>query len=153
MDLYEEFGHLVDALNQADVPFAVCGGVAVVLYGHVRATTDVDLLVPADQVHRAMASVRTIGYGHPALPMAFDAGTPTERRVHRVSKVVDKDTLTLDLITVGPALQTVWETRRTLQWKGRHLPIVSREGLARMKRLAGRLQDLADLESLGLCDG
>lgn len=152
MNLYEEFEQLVEALTRAEVSFAVCGGLAVVLYGHVRATRDVDLLVPAEEVVRAKAAVKAIGFDLPAAPMTFDGGSPAERRVHRVSKIVGEELLALDLITVGPGLQMVWETRRTLDWKGRRLPIVSREGLGRMKRLAGRLQDLADLENLGIKD-
>ncbi|MDP3233040.1 MAG: hypothetical protein Q8S33_20575 [Myxococcales bacterium] len=45
MDLFDEFGRIIDVLNANGVEYAVCGGVAVNLLGHVRATRDIDLLV------------------------------------------------------------------------------------------------------------
>lgn len=35
-------------------------------------------------------------------------------------------------------------------WEGRHVSIVPRDGLAQMKTLAGRDQDLTDLKQLGI---
>ena len=57
--------------------------------------------------------------------------------------------LTLDLLLVNPVLQRVWEEREVYEWQGRQVQIVSAAGLARMKRLAGRDQDLLDLKKLG----
>ena len=86
----------------------------------------------------------------PADPMTFGAGTPTERVVHRISKVSDGEHLTLDLLLVSPALEKAWEDREIYEWKGRPVRVVSVTGLAHMKRLAGRDQDLLDLKKLGI---
>lgn len=75
-------------------------------------------------------------------------GSP--REIQRVSKL-DPETgalLALDLIVVNTALEQVWATRTTLQAGERRMTVVSREGLATMKRIAGRLQDLVDLTKL-----
>jgi hypothetical protein len=56
--------------------------------------------------------------------------------------------LSLDLLVVGPTLDEVWEGRIVAAWGERRVSVVSREGLAIMKRLAGRPQDLADLAAL-----
>lgn len=45
MDLKRELLAVIRALNDADVPYALCGGMAVVLHGHPRLTRDIDLLV------------------------------------------------------------------------------------------------------------
>jgi hypothetical protein len=37
-----------------------------------------------------------------------------------------------------------------VEWEGRRVSIVSRDGLALMKSLAGRDQDLTDLKQLGI---
>lgn len=148
VDIYEELALITDALNRASVPFALCGGLAVVVHGYVRATKDIDLLVPAQQVERARAAVHEVGYRLPALPMRFRRGTPDETEVHRISKSFDEDILTLDLLVVGPASELAWSGRLLLDWNGRTIPVVSREGLARMKRAAGRPQDLLDIEKL-----
>ena len=56
--------------------------------------------------------------------------------------------LSLDLLLVTPQVQDVWQTREKIDFLGNQLSVVSREGLIKMKRLAGRPQDLADIERL-----
>ena len=46
-------------------------------------------------------------------------------------------------------LQVVWADREVFEWEGRPITVVSAGGLATMKRMAGRTQDLLDLEKLG----
>ena len=59
-----------------------------------------------------------------------------------------KTDLALDLLLVGPSIQTVWDSRGTAAFNGRQIPVVSREGLRQLKLIAGRKQDLLDLEKL-----
>ena len=56
----------------------------------------------------------------------------------------------LDLILVSPILEPAWQSRTIVEWEGRRVSIVSRDGLALMKTLAGRDQDLTDLKQLGI---
>ena len=82
--------------------------------------------------------------------MTFGLRTGQPREIQRVSKL-DPDTgelLALDLLVVNPALEAVWAGRQTLRAGDRAIVVVSREGLAMMKRLAGRRQDLADVAKL-----
>lgn len=150
MQLYDEFERLVEALQAAEVPFAVCGGIAVALHGFVRATDDIDLLVPASELERAKGAIKPLGFFQPAQPRTFGRGTERQCTVHRISKIDGEDHFIVDLLMVEPSYDDVWASRVDLRWKHRTLPVVSRAGLARMKRLAGRHQDLADLERLGL---
>lgn len=59
------FARLLADLVRGDVQFAVVGGVACVLHGHVRATEDVDILIDAraDNVERLLAVLRGWGAG------------------------------------------------------------------------------------------
>ncbi|MDP1560514.1 MAG: hypothetical protein Q8M16_03870 [Pirellulaceae bacterium] len=41
-----------------------------------------------------------------------------------------------------------WQNRETFQLADQHVQVVSRSGLIQMKTIAGRLQDLADIEGL-----
>ncbi|MBI4863021.1 MAG: hypothetical protein HY815_22570 [Candidatus Riflebacteria bacterium] len=151
MKLYDELRAVVDALTRANVPFAICGGLAVALHGYVRATKDIDLVVLEADVDQARSSVKAVGFSLAALPMTFDKGTPRERVVHRISKIEGDDHLVLDLIVVSPdRLGDVWADRQAIEWQGVRLDVVSRRGLYRMKRDAGRDQDLLDLKNLGL---
>jgi hypothetical protein len=152
MDLYSELLHLIDALNSAQLGYAVCGGIAVAIYGYPRFTKDIDLLIRSEDLARVLKTIEPRGFIDAAGSISFDTGGPQERVVHRISKIEGAEILTLDLLLVSPALEDVWQQREMFQWQGRALQLVSAEGLAKMKRLAGRDQDLLDLKKLGFAD-
>lgn len=77
-------------------------------------------------------------------------GEVCDWEIVRVSKVVGRDLLTLDLLLVGPSIRNVWDSREIRVFNGRQIGVVSREGMKRLKLIAGRKQDLLDLEQLGL---
>ncbi|MBI2894608.1 MAG: nucleotidyl transferase AbiEii/AbiGii toxin family protein [Deltaproteobacteria bacterium] len=148
VDLVAELEAVSGSLHADGVEFALCGGLAVAVHGHVRATKDIDLLIPSASRDAALGALAKVGYDVPALPMTFGAGTPTERRVQRVSKLADQGIVTVDLVFVEPAFREAWATRQTFERGEARLVVVSRDGLLAMKRLAGRTQDLADIEAL-----
>jgi len=148
MNLVDELHAVSRALSAAGISFAVCGGIAVTIHGATRTTKDIDLLVAPDDVPRALEAVRPLGYTYVALPMAFDAGTPAERRVQRVTKLDGGSSISLDLIAEAGALAGLLEDRIRVELPEGTIVVVSLASLQRMKRLAGRAQDLADLEKL-----
>ena len=152
MDLVRELRLVTATREEAGVPYAVCGGLAVTIHGATRSTKDIDLLVREDDVETIAERLRPLGWRFRALPMRFDEGTPKERLLHRISKIEGRHVLVLDLLVVMPVFEEIWATRERVDLPDGHLTVVSREGLATMKRLAGRNQDLADLERLGLDD-
>jgi aminoglycoside-2''-adenylyltransferase len=149
-DVIATLGAVVDALNTANVAYALCGGLAVNLHGHVRATRDIDLLLPLDQLDPARSALRPLGFQIDAGPIPFSSGTDRERVLYRVSRIRGTQLSTVDLMIVTPVLESAWASRVLARWRSRDVWTVSLDGLARMKRLAGRPQDLADLDNLGL---
>ena len=148
-NLYEEFRHVVGALGAARIPYAVCGGLAMSIHAHPRATIDIDLLAPPDAIAQIAATLS--GHG-------FVRRDPTPRRLaggqvvmHRLTKIVpgDPEVLVVDIIEAQPgATDAAWQTRTTLQWKGHPVPAISRAGLIALKRLHGSPQDRADISTL-----
>src|SRR6266852_2891078 len=61
------------ALNEADVPFLIVGGIAVIHHGYGRLTQDVDLVIKLEPavIRRAFGALSALGY-HPALPVTVD---------------------------------------------------------------------------------
>ena len=57
--------------------------------------------------------------------------------------------MTLDLLLVTPYLEDAWSEREKLRVGDFEMQVVSRRGLAKMKKAAGRPIDLADLAGLG----
>ena len=147
LDLLEEFRSIVSALEAAGIPFAVCGGLAVAIHSRPRATVDVDLLLPGDQIDSCKAVVRELGYTIEAGPMVI---RPDVIEMHRMSKADEEsgDLLSVDLWVVTRELEPVWSGGTRVGWEYGELPVVSRAGLIQMKRLRGSGQDQDDIRSL-----
>ena len=148
VNLVDELFAISRALRGAGIEYAVCGGIAVTIHGATRTTKDIDLLVAAADVPRILDVVRPLGYVFAALPMTFDEGTPKERHVQRVSKLEGEHHLVLDLIVADASLTGFLDGHIDLPLPEGDLSVVSRETLLKMKRLAARSQDLADVEAL-----
>jgi hypothetical protein len=144
IDLLEDFRALVAALDEARIDYAVVGALALAVHGFPRATTDIDLLVRKEDVERVLKAVERVGYRLPALPIAFRNGI----EVQRVTKVVGADHLILDLILVNDLLEEAWRSRTRLSSAEGAVTVISREALVQMKAMAGRPQDLVDLDRL-----
>ena len=147
LDLYEELKALVRGLVEHGIEYAVCGGLAMAVYQVPRATIDIDLLVPQDAVGPAEEFAASIGYTIDAKPLSLAGGRVEIRRVSKVDSDTH-DLLSLDLVLVTPALESVWESRERIEWEEGPLSVVSRDGLIRMKRLRDSGQDRDDIRAL-----
>jgi hypothetical protein len=148
VNVVDELRAIATALQSAGVRYAVCGGLAVTIHGAVRSTEDIDILVAPEDVARVIELVRPLGYTFAAGPMTFEANTPRTRHVQRVSKIVGSEAITLDILHADDAFEGFLDDRVQLVLPEGPITVVSRAVLIRMKRLAGRSQDLADLEKL-----
>jgi hypothetical protein len=153
VNLVDDLHAIAAALETAGIPYAVCGGVAVTIHGATRTTKDIDVLVRRADLAHVLNAVRPLGYAFAALPMTFDAGTPRERHVQRVTRIEGDQHLVLDLMLDEGALAGFLDDRITVELPEGPLRVVSRTALLAMKRMAGRSQDLADLEKLEGDDG
>ena len=150
MDIERELLAVVDVLNRARIPYALCGGVCLALHGCVRATQDIDLLVRQIDLPRLRQALRPTGFMvWTPKPMEFRRDEGAITRVHRVCKFVGEDFMILDLIEIGAGHEAAWKSRTRRKLQGRNVSLISALELARMKKVAGRKQDLADIEALG----
>ncbi len=123
------------------------------IHGATRSTKDIDVLIAPADVDRALEAVRAIGFKFAALPLVFDEGTTRERHVQRVSKIQGAEHLVLDFLLEEAAFSGLLANPVQIDLPEGALWVVPRDVLIRMKRLAGRHQDLADLEKLESDDG
>jgi len=144
--LLDELSQLIFALNENEIEYAVCGGLALAIHGFARATLDIDILIEAESLEKAYLIGAENGFDIRGLDISFKERAVEIRRVSKVDE--NGEVLSLDLLVVTPQVQDVWETREKLDFLGNQLSVVSREGLIRMKTLAGRPQDLVDIERL-----
>jgi hypothetical protein len=153
VNIVTELHAVAAALARAGIRHAVCGGVAVTIHGATRSTKDIDILIAPADVERALEAVRPLGYKFAALPLVFDEGTARERHVQRVSKIEDREHLVLDFLLEKAAFAGLLANPVEVDLPGGRLWVVPRDVLVEMKRMAGRHQDLADLEKLERGDG
>jgi hypothetical protein len=149
MNITDEFSVLTTELRNSGIDFAVCGGLAMALHGFPRFTNDIDLLILPADLAKSLEIAKRCGFKDTPelLVLGQQSGHPIE--IWRINKFQDVDHLTLDLILVSFVLDEVWNSRSPYAWQNLSLPVVSSAGLAKMKRLAGRPQDLLDIQSLG----
>lgn len=147
LDLYDELKALAARLAERQLPFALCGGLAMAVHALPRSTVDIDLLVPPDALEAVKAAVRELGYRVEALPMVAADGAV---RIHRLSKPDPEsgDVLSVDLLLVTPPIEEAWRTRESVDWEEGCLPVVSRAGLILLKSLRGSGQDRDDIRRL-----
>jgi len=152
MNLVDELHAVSTALVGAGIRHAICGGIAVTIYGATRTTKDIDILVSPDDLDRALDVVRPLGYKFAALPMMFEEGTPRERHVQRVSKILHGDHLVVDFLLEMAAFKGFLAGSFEVKTAAGPLFVIARDVLLEMKRMAGRPQDAADIEKLEAAD-
>jgi hypothetical protein len=148
LDLYTEFEAVLDVLEQHQVNYAVCGGLAVILLTQPRLTEDIDILVHPKDCERCKEILLPQGFKFFSTPMRFENDLV---EVHKLTKIEPgtNDYIFLDLIAaISPFSQEILSQRLRLAWKGRQLWIVSREGLIKLKESAKRPKDILDLANL-----
>ena len=144
-DPYAELLRLAEALEAAGLAYALCGGLALAVYGAPRATKDIDLLVAAENVDAIRTVARGLGFRFVALPIRFSSGIT----VHRITKLVGVHPMMLDLLVLPDGLTEIYDNRVPMTTpEGARLQVVSRDGLITLKTTAGRPQDLVDLQRL-----
>jgi Aminoglycoside-2''-adenylyltransferase len=147
MDITQEFEHVLAAIRDADVAYALCGGFALAAYGIVRATEDIDLLVQAQDLTRLIVLLASLGYLKEKTPLEFQKGRVT---LHRFVKPdpESEDFVVVDLLLVGELTRGAWESRRSVESDLGRLVVVAPSGLIALKALRGSGQDMDDIKKL-----
>lgn len=156
MSLFEP---IFAALNRAGVRYVVVGGLATVLHGFARLTADVDLIVDLSppEATKAIETLLQLGL----LPRApVDARTFADPLVRRtwieekgmqVFALVDpaNPMRAVDLFVETPfPFDDLWARADTIPLTGTAVRVAAIPDLIGLKRLAGRPQDLIDIEAL-----
>jgi hypothetical protein len=146
-------------LQAANVRYALVGGLAVTLHGHLRSTADIDIVLALDDENlaRFVSYFKRAGWV-PVLPLPFDALLDASQRAdwiaNRNVKVFavhhpKKRSMTLDvlLVTPIPAAQIV-QRAVSLPLLGENVTVAAIDDLIEMKRAVGRPVDLSDVAAL-----
>lgn len=150
MELFEEFSRLVAKFEKEKIDYALCSGLAMAVYAFPRATLDIDILIEPKSLEKAKSAAKSLGFSSDAGLMKFKEG---RIQIYRLTKINQEtnEAIMLDMLLLTPELMDVWESKQFVKWDQGDLPVVSPEGLIKLKslRLSGQDQDdIKHLESL-----
>jgi len=156
MNLFEK---VFRELNKAKVDYLVVGGVAVNLYGYVRFTGDLDLLIMLNKknIQKMDRVMKKLGY-YPRLPVSIHDLSDSKKVREWFKKknlraftfmpprnnpleidIIIEESLKFDAIAKDKMVKQIERVR---------IPVVSIERLLKMKRKAGRPNDVQDVQAL-----
>ena len=127
------------------VRFLLVGGYAVRFHGHLRSTTDVDVLVSNDRANAkrlCSALIALIG-PHPKLRPEEIAGR--KRQINLSSHCYEFEILTA---ADGVPFDQAYDRRCEASSSNLIVPVIAKDDLIDMKAAAGRAQDIDDVERL-----
>ena len=147
MDLLDELKALIDKLEEENIDYALCGGLAMAIYALPRATLDIDILITPNLLEKINCAIYDLGFTLKAAPMEFHGG---KIKIHRVSKTepATGETLVLDILLVTPEIKEAWNNRIKVAWEHGNISVVSPEGLILLKSLRASGQDQDDIDFL-----
>jgi len=150
---------LFKALNEAKVQYVVVGGIATILHGYVRATSDIDLVVDlhVEEATKVINVLTEAGY-KPKIPVQAIEFADENKRTQWINDKgmqvfsmyqPDNPLLTIDLFVKQPIPYEELSLRAvTMELNGIKVRVCSIDDLITMKNIAGRDKDLADIEQL-----
>jgi len=130
------------ALNAAGARYLVIGGVACILHGYVRATTDLDLLIERtmDNAERVLEGLAETGYG-------FAREWSGELIARPITVIGDDPAVDVFTVAWTVSYESAVGRSASVQLEGVTIPLIGLDDLIATKR-TGRLQDAADVEVL-----
>lgn len=144
--LLDELSELISGLEENNIEYAVCGGLALAIHGFARATLDIDILIQPESLEKVYEDAKEYEFDIRRMDISFKEKAVEIRRISKIDS--NGEVLSLDLLLVTKHVEDVWKNRESIDFLGNKLSVVSREGLIKMKMLAGRPQDLADIARL-----
>jgi hypothetical protein len=144
--LNEDFSELLALFAAHDVRYMVIGGFAVAFHGHPRYTKDIDLWIDnsPENAKKVLDCLALFGFASLGLKVEdFTSGDAVVQLGYPPRRI--------DLITgiEGLCFSEVYSAHETMVIGNVAVRYVDLQGLIQTKRIAGRLQDLADIEKLG----
>lgn len=154
--LYQE---IIERMNEEGVEYLVVGGIAVNLYGYIRATMDLDLLVMLDRENadKFVKIVKGLGY-KPSIPVKIeDFSDPIirkkwiEKKDMKVFSVYNpkNEMEHVDVLMEEDIdFRSAFKRRQVIKSAGTNINLIGLDDLIHLKQMAGRERDLIDIRAL-----
>ena len=144
LNILEELPAIFRALEDRQAEYALCGGLAVAIQGHSRATEDIDLVILKEKLEPVKQALKDCGF-------IIDNGwipLPSQGvEFYRMTKIIDADWLVVDLLPVAEG-SNLWKEREQHQSEQGIVWVLSKDGLIEMKSKSQREKDKVDVDAL-----
>ena len=141
--LPEEFKEFIKCLNSNNVKYLLIGGWAVGIYGHPRATKDIDIFVSVDKDNLKKLQKTFLDFGAPPIDI---------ESFHKKSSVIriGSSPTQIDVINKadGINIDDCFLRKIIINVDGIEIMLISKDDLIQNKLTSGRHNDLADAEKL-----
>ncbi|MFC1765957.1 nucleotidyltransferase [Planctomycetota bacterium] len=136
---------MLSCLLEEKVEFLLVGGYALGVYGHPRATKDIDLWIWADSVNSEKTYRALAKFGAPLANV-----TPTDFSKSGVILQIGVPPNRIDLITKADGIEfkASYQNRAIVSVEGLDIPVISKKDLILNKRATDRPQDRVDVDIL-----
>ncbi len=149
MKLNSDFKELLSILNEAQARYLVVGGYAVIEYTEPRYTKDLDIWISADRENAERVYTALKKFGAPLTDITVDDFTNPDVVYHMGRPPARVDVL---MGLKGLDFEASWKNRIESAYADVPTQFISPQDLIVNKRLAGRPQDLMDVENLLLAE-
>ena len=143
--LSNEFKEFARLLNDQNVEYLLVGGYAVVFYGYVRFTGDIDFWIHPTKKNASRVVEVLSKFGFGSLDLSIDDFTKDDQII-KLGYPPNR----IDIITsvTGLTFSDCYPKRVSFTIEGVDIQTISLEDLKKNKKASGRYKDLDDLENL-----
>jgi hypothetical protein len=143
--MHQDFSELLADFNAHSVEYLVVGAHALAAHGVVRATKDMDIWVNPTAANAGRVLRALTAFGAPLHDL-----TATDLATRGIVFQIGVAPIRIDIITAidGLEFSNAWSSRMMTRFGNEDAAVLSRAHLIVNKKASGRLQDLADIESL-----
>lgn len=154
-----EYLDLFKKLEESNVRYLICGGLAVNIYGIPRMTADIDLLLDFERnnIDKFESILKSLNY-QPSLPISLSSLSDEVKRkeLKKEKNLIAfsffnsiSNIMSVDVLMESPlGFEEMWNQREVRAVEKYQVNLVSVKHLIEMKKFTGRSQDEQDIVQL-----
>ncbi|RJQ32136.1 MAG: hypothetical protein C4562_03655 [Actinobacteria bacterium] len=150
---------IIEKLHEKDIKYLVVGGIAVNLYGYIRATADLDILILLDHINTAkfVEITKELGY-KPRVPVNIDDFSNASKRE---SWIKEKNMKVFSVYNPNNTMEHIdvlienyidfdkaFERREVIKLDNTEINLINIDDLIKLKKVSGRDRDMIDIKAL-----
>ena len=145
ISLENDFIEFLKLCNRYEVKYLIIGGYAVSIHGYPRSTKDLDVLIKMSDENAEKLKTVIDEFGFASLKLTKDDFLKPDFVTQ-----LGYDPIRIDILNDidGLDYDKAWENRKMVNYEGISIPFIGYFELLKIKAIAGRPQDLADISKL-----